>query len=52
VQGPEFKLNTENKIQKAPKTKHLEVETRGLQFEASPGKVSGRPYLKNKLKTK
>jgi hypothetical protein len=25
-----------------------EVEIRGLQFEASPGKVSEKPYLKHK----
>jgi hypothetical protein len=27
-------------------------ETGGTQSKASPGKVSGRPYLKNKLKAK
>jgi hypothetical protein len=27
----------------------LEAEVRGSQFEVCPGKVSARPYLKNKL---
>jgi hypothetical protein len=30
----------------------LEVGTRGSRFEAGPGEVSVRPYLKNKSKAK